>query len=107
MNPWGVILVAGLLTYGIRLSFIALFGKMAAPPAFVRALRFVPPAVLSAIIVPDLFFLQGSWVTPWLNARLIAGLAAVLVAIWRRNIFLTISVGMAVLLLLKQLGFIG
>ena len=55
---------AGLLTYGIRLSFIALMGRITVPDWFQRALRFVPAAVLSAIIVPGLFDRGGVWTSP-------------------------------------------
>ena len=55
MNIWVVMLIGGLLTFGMRLSFIYLFGRFEIPEMIRRALRFVPPAVLSAIILPQLF----------------------------------------------------
>ena len=59
------------------------------------ALRFVPPAVLSAIIFPELLLRDGAWVTPWENPRLLAGVIAGFIA-WRtRNVLLTIAVGLA------------
>lgn len=89
--------VAGLVTFGIRLSFIALLGKVELPPALTRALRFVPPAVLSAIILPEMLVRDGAVDLHPGNVRLLAGVAAALVA-WRtRNVLLTIAVGMAVL----------
>ena len=91
------LVVAGIVTFGIRLSFIALLGRVEQPTALTRALRFVPPAVLSAIILPELLVRNG---VPDLhpgNARLIAGIVAAAVA-WRtRNVLLTIAVGMAAL----------
>lgn len=89
--------VAGLLTFLTRLSFIALLGRFELPPLAARALRFVPPAVLSAIILPELVLRGGELQLGWRNARLLAGLAAALVAWWSRNVFLTIAVGMAAL----------
>ena len=89
--------VAGLLTYLTRLSFIALLGRFELPPLAARALRFVPPAVLSAIIFPELVLRGGELQLGWRNARLLAGLAAALVAWKSRNVFLTIAVGMAAL----------
>ncbi len=89
--------VAGLLTFLTRLSFIALLGRFELPPLAARALRFVPPAVLSAIIVPELALRGGELQLGWRNARLLAGLAAALVAWKSRNVFLTIAVGMAAL----------
>jgi branched-subunit amino acid transport protein len=58
-------------------------------------LRFVPPAVLSAIILPDLLRPDGVWALSFGNVRLLAGILAALVA-WRtKNALLTIGVGMA------------
>jgi branched-subunit amino acid transport protein len=97
MSWFATLVVAGLLTFGIRLSFIALLGKVPLPSVLVRALRFVPPAVLSAIIFPELVLRDGA---PDLNPaspRLVAGVLAAVVA-WRtRNVLLTIAVGMAAL----------
>jgi branched-subunit amino acid transport protein len=107
MNFWWVMAAGGLLTYLTRLSFIVLLGRMAIPAWLVRALRFVPPAVLSAIIFPELLLRQGNLELSFTNARLWAGLGAILVAVWRGNTYLTIGVGMAVLLLLEWLGAAG
>jgi branched-subunit amino acid transport protein len=104
MSFWLVMLIAGMLTYAIRLSFILLWGKVNVPEWLQRALHYVPPAVLTAIFVPELFFRNGTIDISAGNDRLIAGLLSALVA-WRtRNIMLTIVVGMAALLLLQQLN---
>jgi branched-subunit amino acid transport protein len=100
---WLTFLCIGVITYAIRLSFILLFGKMTIPSFLMRALRFVPLAVLSAIIMPALF-LDGSRLNLSLgNARLLAGCIAVVVA-WRtKNALLTIVVGMIALWVLHSL----
>ena len=103
-NPWPVILVAGVLTYAIRLSAIVIFDQKPFPPLIQRALRFVPPAVLSAIIFPELLAHDGVVELSFQNARLLAGLLAILVA-WRtKSVLLTILVGMVALWLLQALG---
>jgi branched-subunit amino acid transport protein len=101
---WLVILLGGALTFGIRLSFIALHGKWNPPVWFQRALRFVPPAVLSAIILPEMIIQDGHLITSPLNPRLIAGLIAILVALRSRNTFLTIIVGMACLYIMMAIA---
>jgi branched-subunit amino acid transport protein len=94
MKLWLTILAAGLLTYSIRLSFIFLIGKINTPLWLRRALRFVPIAVLTAIIIPELFLPDGVLDISFFNARLMAGALAILVA-WRtRNVVATIFVGM-------------
>lgn len=95
--------VAGLVTFAIRLSFIALLGRVEVPPLLTRALRFVPAAVLSAIIVPELVVREGAPDLSPLNPRLLAGLLAALVA-WRtRSVVVTIAAGMVALWVLQAL----
>ena len=101
MNIWLVMLIAGLLTFGMRLSLIYLFGRFEVPDTLRRTLRFVPPAVLSAIILPDLLIPAGHMDFGLGNHRWLAGLAAMLVAWYTKNTLLTILVGMAVLLILQ------
>ena len=92
-----VLALAGLLTFATRLSFIALLGRVETPPLLARALRFVPPAVLSAIILPELLVRGGEVQLSLRNPRLLAGALAAVVG-WRsRNVLVTIGVGMAAL----------
>ena len=104
MNIWLTMLVLGALTFGIRLSFILLMGRFQAPEWVLRALRFVPPAVLTAIVFPEVFMPSGQLNISAGNERLLAGLLAAAVA-WRtKNAVLTVVVGMAVLWLLRLAG---
>lgn len=101
MNIWLIMIAAGLITYATRLSFIIFFGRREIPETLARALRFVPPAVFSAIILPELLIPGGEPAFSLSNPRLLAGLIAALVA-WRtRNILLTIVFGMGVLWVLQ------
>ena len=103
MNMWLTIILAGILTYAIRLSFIVLQDRIRMPDLIQRALRFVPPAVFTAIFLPELFLIDGGLnLTPG-NARLLSGLFAIVVA-WRtKNVMLTIVVGMLALWILQAL----
>jgi branched-subunit amino acid transport protein len=101
VNIWLVMLLGGVLTFGMRMSFIYLFGRFEIPALVKRALRFVPPAVLSAMIAPALFMPNNKLDLGLDNHRLLAGVVAVLVA-WRtKNTVLTILAGMAALLILQ------
>ncbi len=103
MKLWLVMIVGGVLTYLTRLSFIALLHRWNVPGWFRRGLRFVPVAVLSAIILPELTNPNGSLFISWRNPQLLAGGVAILVA-WRtKNVILTILAGMAALLLFQFL----
>jgi len=104
MSIWLVMLAGGLLTFGMRYSLIFLFGRMRVPGLLQRSLRFVPPAVLSAIVLPDLLLHAGSPNLTFQNERMLAGAIAILAA-WRtRNMLVTIAIGMAALLLLRWVG---
>lgn len=97
LGLWLTILAAGLVTFLIRVSFIAVHGRVTMPAWFNRALTFVPVTVLSAILVPELVMTDGAVNLSPLNARLVAGIVAVLVA-WRtKNVIVTIVVGMLAL----------
>lgn len=104
MNLWLTMIAIGLATFAIRLSFIYLFGKVEMPDLVKKALRYVPPAVLSAIVFPELLLPGGQFDLSFGNGRLIAGVLAAAVA-WRtRSVVLTIVTGMAVLYILMALG---
>jgi branched-subunit amino acid transport protein len=95
-NIWPAMIGLGILTFLIRFSFIALLERWQAPQMVQRALRFVPVAVLTAIIVPALVLRDGVFNANIINPRLLAGVVAVLVAWQTKNVLLTIVVGMLV-----------
>ncbi len=99
--PW--LALGGLLTFLTRLSFIALLGRVETSPRLARALKFVPPAILSAIIVPELVVRDGALAVGAGNPRLWAGLLAAAVAWYTRNVLATIAVGMVALWVLQAL----
>ncbi|GAA0838313.1 AzlD domain-containing protein [Cupriavidus pauculus] len=98
-----VFIGAGMATFLIRLSFIAVEGRVRLPAWFRTALQFVPAAMLSALIAPDLLMRDGAvFVSPY-NARLIAGLVAIAIAARTRSVGWTIAGGMATLIALETL----
>ncbi|HSB21397.1 MAG TPA: AzlD domain-containing protein [Anaeromyxobacteraceae bacterium] len=101
--PW-VFALAGLATFATRLSFIALLGRVETPRLLQRALRLVPPAVLTAIIVPELVVRDDAADLSPGNLRLLAGLVAMAVALRWRNVLLTIAAGMAALWILQAVA---
>lgn len=103
MIVWLTILVIGVLTYATRLSFILLLGKLPVPEGVRRALHYVPVAVLSAIILPELVLVNGAPALDLGNTRLLAGVIAIMVAWFSRNAILTIAAGMGSLWLLQWL----
>lgn len=103
MNLWLVLILGGALTFLTRLSFIYLLGRVETPPVIKQALRFVPPAVLSAIIAPEVLMVDGSLNLSLSNLRMLAALAATLVAWYSKNALLAIISGMLALWALQAL----
>ncbi len=101
MNIWLIMISLGLLTFATRLSFILLLERINLPGFLQRSLRFVPIAVLSAIIAPELAYANNALAISLTNPRLLAGLAATLVAYRTKNVILTITIGMTVFWILK------
>ena len=100
MDPntlWLLFIVIGAGTFLIRLSFIHVLGNMEVSATFARILRFVPPAVLSALILPAVLVQNGSVDISMSNARIAGGMVAAMVAVISKNTLLTIGSGMIVL----------
>lgn len=103
MTLWLTVLAMGLVTFAIRLIPILALERFPISPRLRQALRFVPFAVLSALILPELLRPAGALDISLGNLRLIAGVIAILVA-WRtRNVLLTIVAGMGALWILQAL----
>ncbi len=103
MNIWLIMLAGGLITFAMRFSLIYLFGKFELPETMRHALHYVPPAVLSAIIFPELLYRANQFDLSLGNTRLLAGIIAITVAWFSKNTLLTILVGMAALIILQLL----
>ena len=96
MRPQELYLIIGmmLVTFLVRYPVLAIVGRVSLPEYLVRALRFVPVAVLSAIIAPELIIRDGALSLAADNEYLAAGLVAIVVA-WRwGNLLATIAAGM-------------
>ena len=101
---WLAILGAGAVTFALRLSLIALLGHVEVPHFLERSLRYVPAAVLTAVVIPLLVYQDGAPEVSLGNERLLAGLAAALIC-WRtRSVPLTLIGGMATLWALQAIG---
>jgi branched-subunit amino acid transport protein len=103
MEIWLLFVIIGAATFAMRFIPIALAGRPL-PPLMLRALRYVPPAVLSAIFVPDMLLRKGNLDLSPSNGRLLAGLLAIVVAYLSKNVIVTIFAGMVCLWVLLALG---
>lgn len=103
MNIWLTIIGMGLVTFATRLiPVVTLRGRPG--PRLERVLRYVPPSIFAALIVPALLVPQDRLS---LGASLWAGLLGLAVAGLTRNMALTIIAGLAAFALLRALGFAG
>ncbi|MDF1555061.1 MAG: AzlD domain-containing protein [Deferrisomatales bacterium] len=94
LKIWAIIGCAAAGTFLLRLSFFALFGNRGVPATLERPLKYIPPAVLAALVVPALVMHQGAARISWHNPRLLAGLVAAL-ATWKTgSVLWTLGAGM-------------
>jgi branched-subunit amino acid transport protein len=120
---WVAVLAAGLVTQAFRVSFILLFGRVdEVPDRLARVLRYVPAAVLAALVAPAVLAPSGDppvslvangavtlaadlggSVGPRTGAATVA-----LVVAWRTgNVAATIAVGMVTLWSIGWLAGVG
>lgn len=101
MTLWLTIIGMGVITFLIRLSFIALSDRLSVPDVVQRGLRYVPVAVLAAIIAPAMLQPNDVLDISLSNFHLLAGLVAIAVA-WRtQNVIWTVVSGMLALWLFQ------
>lgn len=98
------LLIAGMfaVTFSVRYLPLLMSGRIEFPAALERALRFVPVAVLTALIMPMILLPNGQWQLSMGNPYIVASLVAVGVAAWRKNLLLTIVVGLVVFFVWRQ-----
>lgn len=93
-----ILLIIGMMipTVAVRAIPIAMSGRIALSDRFVQLLRYVPPVVLTAIVVPAVLMPNGDLWISHTNPRLIGAIAAVAIGLWRQNLLLTIGLSMGV-----------
>ncbi|MEO0828295.1 MAG: AzlD domain-containing protein [Cyanobacteria bacterium J06635_15] len=91
-----VLIIAGMAiaTFSIRYIMFGASSRIKLSPALLNALRYVPPVVLTAIVVPEVLLSDGALHFSYLNARLVGAIAAGIVCGFTRNLLLTIVLGM-------------
>jgi branched-subunit amino acid transport protein len=91
----------GLVTYLPRLLPAWFLRGRELPPFLVAWLRYVPVAVLAALLVPSLLVQNNSFNLHWDNLYLWAAVPALFTAWKTKNMFLTVLVGMALVALAR------
>lgn len=102
---WTLATIAGLacVTVVARSFFFISSRPWSLPHWAQRGLQYAPIAALAAVVVPEIVLTQGELISSLADARVFSALAGALAYYWRRNVLITIVVGMAVYLPLHLL----
>lgn len=100
-----VVLISGMaaVTFAVRYPVLALLGRLQLPPVVLRALQYVPVAVLTAIIVPSMVMTDKQVNLSLSNAYLFGGIIATIIAWYTKNLLATIVLGMAAFFLWRAI----
>ncbi len=91
MSEVWMVLGMFLATFLIRYLPYGVADALRLPEALERALRYVPPAVLMAIVVPAVLLPDGqTWRLDWQNPYLFGAGVAFAVGWWKNHLLLTI-----------------
>lgn len=96
-NGEEVWLIAGMatVTFGIRYLLFGLADRIQLAPWIMESLKFIPPAVLTAITLPAVLLPKGEWFLSPANPYLIAALLTLAAGLLTRNLLATIGIGLA------------
>lgn len=95
MNELYLIGGMALVTFSIRYGLIGMSGRIKLSASLIQMLRYVPTAVLTAIVAPAVLMPGGDeLMLSYTNPRLVGAVTAILVSYWTKNLLLTIVLGM-------------
>jgi branched-subunit amino acid transport protein len=103
LKLWSLVVIVGALNYLSRLSFIAIFARRRVPPLLVRAFRYVPAAMLTALVLPMIVAVPVEHV-PSSMPKVAAALVAGAVAFETHSQLKTLGAGMLTLWALQALA---
>ena len=99
-DVWTLLVVVGLAVItAVSRSFFFLSDREWHLPHWAqRGLQYAPIAALSAVVVPEIVMTQGELIATWQDARIFAAAVGLAVYFAKRNVLLTIVLGMGVYL---------
>lgn len=97
---WTLAVIVGLAAVTVLTrSFFFISSKPWHLPGWAqRGLQYAPIAALSAVVIPEIVMVQGHLISSWQDARLFAAAVGAAVYFWRKDVLLTILLGMVVYL---------
>jgi branched-subunit amino acid transport protein len=98
---WAITLVASVGCYGLKLAGVSLPGSLLSHPGVQRIAGLLPIAMLSALVVTDLFDANRHYSANW---HTLAGVGAGAIALWRgRSLIVVFLVAIAVTAALRAI----
>lgn len=94
-----------LATLALKTAPITLLKGDSLPLLFKRWLDYVPVAVMAALVGPDIFIYDGQFNISTSNLFLLVSLPTLLVAIIGKNYFVTIAIGIGLVIVARWYGF--
>lgn len=98
-----IIMGMATVTFLTRFTPVAIFRKTGVPLWFERWMKHVPTGILTALIIPALLLPKGHLDISIENHYLLAGMVAVMATYLFRNIIVSMSLGLAVMVSLRWL----
>jgi branched-subunit amino acid transport protein len=100
-NEWLLIMGMAVVTFGIRFFLLGFANRFELPEILNESLKFIAPAVLTAITIPAVLLPSGKLDLSLGNPYLISAVAATAAGILSKNVLITIVVGLAAFFLIQ------
>ena len=91
---WLTIIIAGIITYSMRMTMIALVDRDLLGEKVKAVLAYVPSAVFPAIIFPGIFINDYGMFIEMNDPKIFGAIVAILVGYFSRNVIATIISGL-------------
>ncbi len=107
MTAAEVLMILGMtgVTFGVRYFLFALAERVRMAPWIEASLKFIPPAVLSAIILPAVLLPRGEWEISLSNPYLVAAVVTTAAGVMTRNLLATIAIGLFAFFAYRLIAF--
>ncbi len=91
---WFTIIIAGIITYFMRMTMVALVDRNLLGERVIAVLAYVPSAVFPAIIFPGIFINDYGTFIEMNDPKIFGAIVAILVGYFSRNVIATIISGL-------------
>ena len=92
---WSTIIIAGIITYFMRMTMVALVDRDLLGERVKEVLAYVPSAVFPAIIFPGIFINDFGAFIEMNDPKIFGAIVAILVGYFSRNVIATILSGLS------------